>query len=121
MLTLHDFTPLYGLLDARQLQAIRDSRWKLVFPHTYATLNGRPGGTDGRPVAYEFANTELALYDLDSDVSETTDVKDRHPDIVNRLQQAANEIKVELGEGEHYGPGVRLPRQREPVTSPVKQ
>jgi len=98
-----------------QLQTIRDSRWKLVFPHTYATLAGRSGGVNGSPAAYEFDNTELVLYDLDSDISETTDVKNQYPDIVSRLLHAAEEIKAELGEGNHFGPGTRLPRRLEPM------
>ncbi|MCL2347293.1 MAG: sulfatase [Planctomycetaceae bacterium] len=100
-----------------QLQAVRDTKWKLVLPHDYPTLGGHPGGKNGIPVPYQNAHTELALYDLDSDVSETTDVREKHPDITARLQKAADEIQAELGSGNHFGPGVRLPRRAEPVTN----
>ena len=32
-----------------QLQAVRDRRWKLHFPHGYRTMAGRAGGTGGNP------------------------------------------------------------------------
>src|SRR5690606_32426935 len=49
---------------AGDLEAMRSGRWKLHFPHQYRTLAGRPGGVDGKPVAYEQARTGVELYDL---------------------------------------------------------
>jgi len=100
----HTAFPLYF---QDTLCAIRDTRWKLVLPHSYRSLNGRPGGKDGVPAQYEQVRTELALYDLENDVSETTDVKDKYPAITRRLQKAADEIIAELGNGKQKGPGVR--------------
>lgn len=81
-----------------QLQAIRDRRWKLVFPHRYRTLAGKPGGTGGRPVDYAQASCGLELYDLAADPGEQTDVAADHPDVVARLQAAAEAARAELGD-----------------------
>ncbi|MCC9604566.1 sulfatase [Blastopirellula sp. JC732] len=89
----------YYMYYGDQLQAIRSGKWKLHFPHGYRTLNGRPGGKDGLPVNYEQAHTGLALYDLESDIGETIDVKDSHPDVVARLQKLADEARADLGDG----------------------
>ena len=44
--TPHDV--LYCFYD-RQLRGVRDPQFKLVFPHEYRSLNGKPGGRDGVP------------------------------------------------------------------------
>jgi arylsulfatase A len=81
-----------------ELQAIRNERFKLVFPHTYRTLNGHPGGQGGLPIPYKEAQAVLSLYDLDNDVSETTNVLADHPEVVNELQAAADKMRSELGD-----------------------
>ena len=88
---------LYCYYD-RQLRAVRDPRWKLVLPHQYRSLNGRPGGRDGVPANYKQLTTDRALYDLKNDVSELTDVAVDHPDIVARLEHAAEEARAALGD-----------------------
>ncbi len=93
------------------LQAVRSGRWKLHFPHTYPTLAGRPGGTGGRPVPYGEGNTGRALFDLDQDPGEATDVAGRHPDVVARLEALADRAREELGDSalKKKGKGVRPP------------
>ena len=91
----------------RQLQAVRDNRWKLVFPHQYRTMDGQTSGKDGIPGRYVQRQTPLALFDLVNDIGETTDVSAEHPEIVKRLQEAADAIRADLGEGDTIGPGVR--------------
>ena len=81
-----------------QLQAIRDRRWKLHFPHSYRTLAGKPGGKGGMPVKYSQAKIGLELYDLKQDVGETTDIAMQHPEIVARLQQQAELARIDLGD-----------------------
>jgi arylsulfatase A-like enzyme len=80
------------------LCAVRDRRWKLVFPHEYRSLNGKPGGRDGRPAAYKQFKTPKALYDLASDIGETTDVADKHPEVVARLELQAEKARAALGD-----------------------
>ena len=81
-----------------ELQAVRMGKWKLHFPHGYRTLAGRKGGTGGTPVPYDNARIELALFDLENDVGETTDVKDRHPEVVAAIQKLAGAIREDLGD-----------------------
>ncbi len=91
------------------LDAVRMGAWKLHFPHPYRTLNGRPGGKDGIPVQYEQAKIDLALFNLEKDPGETTNVADAHPDIVDQLKRLADRIRVELGDSatKQKGSGVR--------------
>lgn len=99
-----------------ELQAVRMGRWKLHFPHTYRTLAGRPGGSGGKPAPYEEAKIGLSLFDLVSDVGETTNVADRHPDVVAKIQALADRIRAELGDSAtgQKGSGVREPGRLEP-------
>src|SRR5262249_31320269 len=60
-----------------------DGRWKLQLPHSYRTLNGRSGGKDGKPAAYEMAKVvEAELYDLQSDIGERKDVAKQYPEMM---------------------------------------
>jgi len=91
----------------RQLQAVRMGRWKLHFPHGYRTLAGRKGGTGGMPARYSKAKIGEALFDLESDVGETTDVKDEHPDVVHKIEALAERMREDLGDGKRRGKGAR--------------
>jgi arylsulfatase A-like enzyme len=92
----------------RELQAVRSGRWKLHFPHEYRTLAGPPG-SGGTPGPYQPARTGLALYDLEADVGETTDVAAQHPEVVARLEALAEKAREELGDTatNRTGKGVR--------------
>jgi arylsulfatase A-like enzyme len=81
-----------------QLQAVRDRRWKLYFPHQFRTLGGRFGGREGVPTSYQQRAMSLALFDLKHDVSETRNVAAEHPEIVEHLQQAAVAMRARLGD-----------------------
>jgi arylsulfatase A-like enzyme/cyclophilin family peptidyl-prolyl cis-trans isomerase len=89
----------------RHLQAIRSGRWKLHFPHPYRTLAGKPGGTGGKPAEYGEAKTPRALFDLEQDPGETTDVADRRPDVVARLEKLADAAREDLGDSATKRPG----------------
>jgi arylsulfatase A-like enzyme len=80
------------------LCAVRDRRWKLVFPQEYRGLDGKPGGLDGKPAAYKQLKTPKALYDLENDIGETTDVAEKHPDVVARLEMHAERVRAALGD-----------------------
>jgi arylsulfatase A-like enzyme len=95
------------------LEAIRSGHWKLHFPHEYRTLAGPPG-KDGQPGPYKQARTELALYDLKTDVGEAKNVAADHPDVVARLTALAEQAREDLGdsltkrEGKNRRPAGRL-------------
>ncbi len=95
----------------RHLQGVRMGPWKLHFPHGFPTLAGKPGGTGGKPVKYSQAKTDLALYDLRTDVGETTNVADKHPDVVRRIEALADACRQDLGDSalKIRGTGVREP------------
>lgn len=92
-----------------ELQAIRDRRWKLYFPHTARSLGNRHGGRDGVPANYEPLPVSLALYDLKHDIHETHDVAGDYPEVVNRLREYAERAREELGDSlsNRTGTGVR--------------
>lgn len=106
--------PAYWIFyEVNQLQAVisGDGRWKLVLPHQYRTLAGRPGGADGKPVAYEQRKVESPeLYDLAKDPGESRDVASQNPRVVRRLLAEAERARVELGRGPNQpGTGTRAP------------
>ncbi len=94
--------PYYAFYYAQnELQAIvtGDGQWKLILPHGYRTLAGRPGGTGGIPAKYEQTKvTEPELYHLSDDPSELTNVAAANPEIVARLQAHAADIRAQLGD-----------------------
>jgi hypothetical protein len=73
-------------------------RWKLHFPHDYVTLAGHPGGKGGWPAPVERGQIGLSLFDLENDISETTDVKDQHPEIVEQITKLADQMRADLGD-----------------------
>jgi arylsulfatase A-like enzyme len=81
-----------------QLQAVRDRRWKLHFPHDYTTLDARIGGRAGTPVEYRQASIGQALFDLKHDIGETTDVALQHPEVVKRLMDHAERARRDFGD-----------------------
>lgn len=91
------------------LEAIRTGPWKLHFPHAYRSLNGPPG-TGGQPSPYRQEKTELALYNLSSDIGENENVVFKHPEVVARLQTLAEKARDDLGDSlqkRGQGRGVR--------------
>jgi arylsulfatase A-like enzyme len=93
-----------------ELQAVRSGQWKLHFPHQYRTLAGAPG-SGGKPGPYKQAEIGLSLFDLNSDISETSSVADKHPEVVKRLQALAEQAREDLGDSAtgRKGKNVRQP------------
>ncbi len=81
-----------------QLQAVRDARWKLHFPHGYPSLDGKPGGRGGSPAPQTTQQIGLSLFDLRNDPGERIDVAAANPDVVARLQKLADAARAELGD-----------------------
>jgi arylsulfatase len=82
-----------------ELHAIRSGKWKLHFPHTYRSMIGREPGKDGIPGKYDNSREiGLALYDLEADISESRDLSERFPEVVQRLSHLADQKRAELGD-----------------------
>jgi arylsulfatase len=97
-----------------ELQAVTsgDGYWKLYLPHSFNTLAGRRGGTNGIPAKYEPAKvSEPELYDLKNDIGEKKNVASANPEIVQRLLAFAEKAREDLGDSltNRKGTGVREP------------
>jgi arylsulfatase A-like enzyme len=75
-----------------QLQAVRQGNWKLHFPHSHRHQSGSPGN-GGLRNGETHVEIPLSLYDLEKDMSETVNVTDLYPDVVEKLRKLA-EIHV---------------------------
>ncbi len=73
--------------DAKRLMAVREGPWKLHLKTPEDRKN--------------------VLYNLEEDIGETTDIADRHPEIVAALLDVAEATRQELGDGRQNGFGER--------------
>lgn len=87
-----------GMLQS--LEAIRNDRFKLVFPHKYLSNEGQGVvlGKDGFPGTPRTTETGYALYDLRMDPGERYNVVDSYPEEVEKLKAAADEMRSDLGD-----------------------
>ena len=71
-----------------QLQAVRSGRWKLYLPlaNKWRTFRGDTQESPAR------------LYDLVADLGETTNLVDKHPDVVERLIGLTEKAREDLGD-----------------------
>jgi arylsulfatase len=82
-----------------ELHAVRSGDWKLYFPRSYRSLNGRPGGKDGIPVKYDQnIVSENELYNLKNDPKELNNVLNNYPEIVNKLEKMGENARYDLGD-----------------------
>lgn len=88
------------------LEAIRSGSWKLHFgtgapaANPNAKKKAAPKANPNAPPA------TLQLFNLDTDIGESQNVADAHPDVVKRLQSLAETVNADLGRKD-IGPGVR--------------
>lgn len=96
------------------LNAVRYGNWKLIFPFTRESHVGAKVGADGWPGQTRSVKYEGGLYDLRRDPGERYDLKNEYPDIVKKLEQKAEQMRQELGDGRNnvVGSAARLPGQR---------
>jgi arylsulfatase A-like enzyme len=110
----------YFIYWGRHLQAVRAGKWKLHFPHSYPKPD--PPGGDAKPGKYAQKQIGLALFDMEADPGESTDVADKHPEVVERLKGLAEKAREDLGDSEtkQEGKGVRQPGRIQ-VAAPAGQ
>lgn len=70
------------------LQAVRQGPWKLAIATQHETM--------GKAVA-EDAKKNPRLYNLDQEIGEQTNLADKHPEIVAKLQALAEKMSAEIG------------------------
>ncbi len=80
------------------LECVRMGKWKLSLPRKSRTLDGKPGGINGGETAYVEKEVPLALYDLDADPAETTDLSTQHPEIVAAIMVHVEAARADLGD-----------------------
>ncbi|MEN8775122.1 MAG: sulfatase [Akkermansiaceae bacterium] len=80
-----------------QLQAVRSEKWKLVLPQTQ-----KFEGWSGKK-----KDTKTQLFDLLADAGESTNLAEKHPDIVAQLTELANRAREDLGDDDRKGKGQR--------------
>jgi len=91
---------LYFYYHQNDLEALRSGKWKLELAREYRSLNGRPGGKNGRPAKYDSLKIpEPELFDLNADPGEQHDLADKHSDVLKKLLAAADRMRAELGDG----------------------
>ena len=67
-----------------KIEAVRDERYKLHFPHKYMTVTKR--GEGGLKGTTERKTTDFELYDLYADPGEQFNIIDIHPEIAEKLK-----------------------------------
>lgn len=105
---------VFWLYYGQTLTGIRQGPWKLQLPHDARTYEGHTPGWDGIPGGTGTLKVELGLYNLETDIGETINLVNTHPEIVARLQRIADEARADLGDTGKPGPGVRPPRKVRP-------
>jgi len=102
---------VFWMYYGQTLTGVRQGPWKLQLPHEARTYRGYTPGWDGIPGGTGTLKVELGLYNLETDIGETINLVNTHPDIVARLQRIAAEARADLGDSGKPGPGVRPPRR----------
>lgn len=84
----HDY---YGFTIGKNVQGVisSDGKWKLHIPHSYRTLV--TAGKNGQAGTYKNLQQPLALYDMENDAMESKDVKDKFPEIAEKLENYAQQ------------------------------
>ena len=105
------------------LRAVRYGEWKLMLRHT------EPAKTS---IATKWKNhiakadairiQKVRLYNLDADISETTDVAARHPEKVAELMKLAQWAQHDIGDHNRFGANARtFGAQRRTLSTEAKQ
>ncbi len=91
--------PLFIYYNINELQAMRWKNWKLYFLHTYNSMEGLIPGNDGKRVSPKQVKLEaMELYDLNKDKGEKINLASQFPEIVNKMNVMANEMRKRLGD-----------------------
>ncbi len=89
---------LYFYYHDNNLQGLRAGKWKLYLPHRYRTMKGSTPGNDGLPGKYNHIDMPLELYDLETDISETTNLAETKPEVVAQLMRLVEAARADMGD-----------------------
>ena len=90
---------LFFYYRTNELHAVRHKKWKFYVPHTYRSLNGRVGTSDGYPIPYEMNKIEEpVLFNLETDPEEQNNIAKEHPKLVAKISKIADSIRGILGD-----------------------
>ncbi len=92
----------YYFYQFTHLHGVRSGSWKLLLPRS-----ARPPelGWYGDMLHEEI--NEITLFDLETDIGETRNLADQHPDIVSRLMDLIESARKDLGDKDGPGRGMR--------------
>ena len=84
------------------LHGVRSGRWKLILPRP-----AKPAWMSWWARMVDEVK-EVQLFDLKNDISESTNVAQKHPEIVARLMKMIESAREELGDCDRIGTGARF-------------
>ena len=89
----------YFYYKKNDFEAMRWGGWKLHFPHGYRSMVDRPVGSGGIPGKYDYSvKTDLELYNLHLDPSESENVINEYPEVLSVMQSLAEKMRLDLGD-----------------------
>ena len=95
--------------DEVHMDAVRSGDWKLVFPRPGRMEQEWRLSTGGAFIGEILEPvSELSLFNLRSDIGETTNVAADHPEVVERLTALADKGRNEIGDHDRIGTGARF-------------
>jgi len=86
-----------------QLQAVRSGPWKL---HLSRSVDEKWGHYSKPEDVFDI--TSPLLYNLETDIAETTNVSAQHPAVVNKLLQLAEHARTDIGDVDRIGEKARF-------------
>jgi arylsulfatase A-like enzyme len=90
------------------LRAVRTGKWKLMIPYTEPVQGSIATQWKKHVAPADAIRIDKALlFDLESDLGETTDVAAQHPETVTELMKLAQWAQRDIGDHDHFGSNAR--------------
>ena len=90
------------------LRAVRSGKWKLMLPHTEPVLSGIGRKWKNHVAKDDAIRIEkVLLYNLNTDIGETTDLSSEYPEKVAELMKVAQLARRDIGDHDLYGTNAR--------------
>lgn len=104
------------------LQAVRQGKWKLHLPRPKEPKFLAPFSVNRHIAPVDRVGfPQPFLVDLDADLGETTNVADKHPDVVKQLLAVAEIARNDIGDHDRVGKNMRFfdPLPQRPTSPPL--